>query len=201
VQGMKSDNYYRITTNRMLEAQIVVLDEPFKASSAIQHRSKRGRYHLTDPFHHFYFRFLRPHEAEIAYQPDSVLAEIQAGLRAFVGQTAWEELARIWVFRQGIQGTLPFKPEAIGSHWSRAVQADVVAVNWGERVVLVGECTWGADLVNRQVVRQLIEHTAQHHHSASRPWPELASDPGAVRAQRCHDRCPSADRLLIASSV
>src|SRR6266498_4571822 len=35
VQGMKQDNYYRITTNRMPEAQIVILDEPFKASSAI----------------------------------------------------------------------------------------------------------------------------------------------------------------------
>ncbi len=35
VQGLKQDNYRRITTNRMPEAQIVVLDEPFKASSAI----------------------------------------------------------------------------------------------------------------------------------------------------------------------
>jgi len=39
------------------------------------------------------------------------------------------------------------------------VQADVVAVSWRERVVLIGECKWGADRVNRQVVRQLIEHT------------------------------------------
>jgi MoxR-like ATPase len=31
VQGMKQDNYRRITTNCMLEAQIVVLDEPLKA--------------------------------------------------------------------------------------------------------------------------------------------------------------------------
>lgn len=88
-----------------------------------------------------------------------MLIEIQEGLRAFVGQTAWEELARTWVFRQGMQGTLSFKPEAIGSHWSRTVQADVVAVSWRERVVLVGECKWGADRVNRQIVRQLIEHT------------------------------------------
>jgi hypothetical protein len=58
-----------------------------------------------------------------------------------------------------VQGTLPFKPETIGSHWSRAVQADVVAVSWRERVMLVGECKWGTDLVNRQTVRQLIEHT------------------------------------------
>ncbi len=39
------------------------------------------------------------------------------------------------------------------------MQADVVAVSWRERVVLVGECEWGADRVNRQVVRQLLEHT------------------------------------------
>ena len=88
-----------------------------------------------------------------------MLTEIQAGLRAFVGQTAWEELARTWVLRQGIHGRLSFKPETIGSHWSRAVQADVVAVSWRERVVLVGECKWGTEQVNRQVVRQLLDHT------------------------------------------
>jgi uncharacterized protein len=83
-----------------------------------------------------------------------------------VGQTAWEELARTWVFRQGMHGTLSFKPEVIGSHWSRAVQADVVAVSWRERVVLVGECKWGTDRVNRQVVRQLIEQTLPNTISA-----------------------------------
>jgi AAA+ ATPase superfamily predicted ATPase len=139
---------------RLVERRVPVTVPP-----ALQHRSKQGRYHLTDPFHRFYFRFLRPREAEIAYQPDSVLAEIQAGLRAFVGQTAWEELARTWVFRQGMHGTLSFKPEAIGSHWSRAVQADVVAVSWRERVLLVAECKWGTDRVNRQLVRHLLEHT------------------------------------------
>ena len=141
------------------ELRLVERRVPATVPPALQHRSKQGRYHLTDPFHRFYFRFLRPREAEIAYQPDSVLAEIQAGLRAFVGQTAWEELARTWVFHQGIQGSLPFKPERIGSHWSRGVQADVVAVSWRERVVLVGECKWGTDRINRQVVRQLLEHT------------------------------------------
>jgi uncharacterized protein len=142
---------------RLVERRVPVTVPP-----ALQHRSKQGRYHLTDPFHRFYFRFLRPREAEIAYQPDSVLTDIQAGLRAFVGQTAWEELARTWVFRQGLRGALPFKPEAIGSHWSRVVQADVVALSWRERYALVGECKWSADAVNRQVVRQLLEHTLPH---------------------------------------
>ena len=39
------------------------------------------------------------------------------------------------------------------------MQADVVAVSWRERAVLVGECKWGTEKVNRQVVRQLLEHT------------------------------------------
>src|SRR5262249_54692147 len=74
------------------ELRLVERRVPATVPPALQHRSKQGRYHLTDPFHRFYFRFLRPREAEIAYQPDSVLTEIQSGLRAFVGQTAWEEL-------------------------------------------------------------------------------------------------------------
>jgi len=87
---------------------------------------------------------LQPNQAELSYQPDRVLPLIQQGLRAFVGQTAWEELARQWVWRRGMERALPFVPEVIGSHWSRKVQADVVAINWAARAVLVGECEWGA---------------------------------------------------------
>ena len=133
---------------------------PATVPPALQHRSKQGRYHLIDPFHRFYFRFLRPNQVEIAYQPDRVLELIQAGLRAFVGQTAWEELARTWVWLQGLRGALGFTPEVIGSHWDRSVQADVVAVSWREKIMLVGECKWGADAVTRQELRRLIEHTA-----------------------------------------
>lgn len=125
----------------------------------LRQRSKQGRYHLTDPFHRFYFRFLQPNQAELSYQPDRVLPLIQQGLRAFVGQTAWEELARQWVWRRGMEQALPFQPEIIGSHWSRQVQADVVAISWTTRAILVGECKWGTDAVDRQTVRDLLERT------------------------------------------
>ncbi|MCG8347508.1 MAG: hypothetical protein MI924_06975 [Chloroflexales bacterium] len=77
---------------RLVERRI-----PVTVASAKQRSSKQGRYHLSDPFHRFYFRFLQPNEAELSYQPDRVLTLIQQGLRAFVGGTAWEELAREWV--------------------------------------------------------------------------------------------------------
>jgi len=37
------------------------------------------------------------------------------------------------------------------------VQIDVVAVNWQERTVLLGECKWGTDQVSRDVIRNLLE--------------------------------------------
>ena len=70
--------------------------------------------------------------------------------------TAFEELGRQWVARQGQTGEMPFEVEEVGSHWSRQVQVDVVAVNWREKAILLGECKWGTGKVRRDVIRELI---------------------------------------------
>jgi hypothetical protein len=93
----------------------------------------------------------------VAYRPEQVLPHIREGLRAFVGLTAFEELSRQWVDEQGRAAKLPFEVQEVGSHWSREVQVDVVAVNWAERATLLGECKWGASAVDRRTVRELIE--------------------------------------------
>jgi AAA+ ATPase superfamily predicted ATPase len=132
---------------------------PATIPPAKQRIARQGRYHLSDPFMRFYFRFIHPQRDLASYAPERILPMLQNGLRAFVGQTAWEELARQWVWRQGMEGALPFKPEVIGSHWSRRVQANVVAISWAARAILVGECKWGTDAVNKQVVRDLLDRT------------------------------------------
>jgi hypothetical protein len=86
-----------------------------------------------------------------------VLPLIREGLRAFVGQTAFEELSRQWLVEQGQAGRLPFEPEEVGSHWSRQVQVDAVAVNWHQRSILLGECKWGTDQVGQDVIRETLE--------------------------------------------
>lgn len=141
----------RLQELRMIERRL-----PATISPAKQRVSKQGRYHLSDPFFRFYFRFLLPHLRSLA-SPDETLAHIRSELRSFVG-LAFEQLAREWVVKQGQAGLLPFTPEAVGSHWSRKVQVDVAAVNWQSQEILLGECKWGTDKVNRQVVRELIEH-------------------------------------------
>jgi len=142
----------QLQTLRLVEKRLPATIPPTQ-----QRIARQGRYHLSDPFFRFYFRFLQPYQSDLSYQPERVLPAIQQGLRAFVGQTAFEDLARQWVVEQGRTGGLPFAPQTVGSHWSRQVQVDVVAANFQSREVLVGECTWGADTVDRAVVRELVE--------------------------------------------
>ena len=81
---------------------------------------------------------------------------IAGQFRAFVGLTAFEDLCREWTLVQARAGRLPFLPEIVGSHWAKGAQVDVVAVNWQERVVLLGECKWGVVPVGRAVIRELV---------------------------------------------
>jgi AAA+ ATPase superfamily predicted ATPase len=122
-------------------------------------RTRQGRWRLRDPYLRFYFRFVQPNQRALELGlMDSVWASIREQLRAFIGMTAFEELSQAWVVAQAQQGQLPFAPEDVGSHWAADVQVDVVALNWRQKAVLLGECKWGASAVGRSVVADLIEH-------------------------------------------
>lgn len=150
-------NHLSAYLKQLEELKLIERRVPVTIRPLLRDRSKQGRYHLRDPFFRFYFRFLYPHAVDLSYQPERVLPAIQSGLRAFVGATVWEELARQWINTQYGSGAVPFAPEYIGSHWSRRVQVDVVAINWQARALLLGECKWGADPVDRTIVRELID--------------------------------------------
>lgn len=79
--------------------------------------------------------------------------------RAFVGMTAFEDLCREWMLVKARAGKLPMVPEVVGSHWSTDAQLDVVAVNWHDNTILLGECKWGVKAVGRAVIRELIDKT------------------------------------------
>jgi AAA+ ATPase superfamily predicted ATPase len=132
--------------NTLQELRLVERRLPVTQPKAERGRSRRGRYSLSDPYFRFYFQFL-----------EQVIEAVRRNLRAFVGVSAFEELAREWVQVQGKAGKLPFAPDAIGSHWSSRVQVDVVAINWKTHEIMLGECKWGTDRVDRQIVRELIE--------------------------------------------
>ncbi len=120
----------------------------------------RSRYHVSDPYLRFYFRFLDPHLDLIEQKQTNLLWErIREQFRAFIGLTTWEDLCREWVMLQANQGNLPFAVEIVGSHWSADVQVDIVAINWREKAILVGECKWGLKDVSRSIIREMREKT------------------------------------------
>lgn len=162
----------RLRELRLVERRLPVTVHPNK-----RRRSRSGRYHLLDPYFRFYFRFLAPHQDDLAYRPELVLPRIREGLRAFVGLMAFEELSRQWVLAQEQAGVLPFEVREVGSHWSRRVQVDVVAVNWTDHEILLGEAKWGTGAVGRSVIRDLIETKA----------PKVLKDlPGEGQAWQVH---------------
>ena len=143
--------------NTLQDLRLVERRLPVTQAKAERARSRSGRYHLSDPYFRFYFQFLEPFLSTSPFNPEQVIEAVRRNLRAFVGVSAFEELAREWVNVQGKAGKLPFTPDAIGGHWSSRVQVDVAAINWLTHDILLGECKWGTDRVDRQVVRELIE--------------------------------------------
>lgn len=142
---------------RLQDLKLVERRLPAAQAPALRRGSKSGRYHLADPYFRFYFRFIAPFHGYLPYESERVLARIRQDLRAFVGATAFEDLSRQWVVQRGVAGDLPLRPEIVGAHWSRKLQADVVAVDWSNRQLLLGECKWGDGRVDRQTVRELID--------------------------------------------
>jgi AAA+ ATPase superfamily predicted ATPase len=122
--------------------------------------TKISQYRLVDPYLRFYFRFIAPN-IELAEQElgDVLWNRISDQFRAFVGMTAFEDLCREWVLVKARAGKLPLVPEVVGSHWSAHAQVDIVALNWHEKEILLGECKWGVNPVGRTVIRELAEKT------------------------------------------
>jgi AAA+ ATPase superfamily predicted ATPase len=124
--------------------------------------SRNSRYHLADPYLRFYFRFIAPNLDLVEQELSDVLWErISDQFRAFIGATAFEDLCREWVLVQARARRLPLTPETIGSHWASDAQVDVVAINWHDRALLLGECKWGVQPVDISVIRELVEKTPQ----------------------------------------
>lgn len=143
---------------RLRELGFIQRELPATVPEARRPTSRLSRYVLADNYLRFYFRFIWPHQGLLEQGLDERLWElIGEQLRAFVGETAFEELCRQWVLVQARAGRLPFSPDRVGTHWGGGVQVDVVAVGWRERAALLGECKWGAEPMSRNVVRELIE--------------------------------------------
>lgn len=125
-------------------------------------KSRQGRFVITDAYLRFYFRFLRPYLGDIERgRLARVISLLRDHLTDFIGTHTFEELCREWTDISTDQGMLPFSPDRVGSHWSRTAQVDVVGINWRTKEILLGECKWGRQPVDRKVIDTLVDKTAK----------------------------------------
>jgi len=155
-----SSSYLSPYLKQLEELHLVRRRIPATTPPERREKTKTSQYHLTDPYLRFYFRFIAPNADLVEQELSHVLWDrISDQFRAFVGLTAFEDLCREWVLVKARAGKLPMVPELVGSHWSADAQVDVVAVNWHDKAILLGECKWGVDDVGRSVVRELVDKT------------------------------------------
>jgi AAA+ ATPase superfamily predicted ATPase len=139
--------------------ELRLIERRIRASVPVaQHEQARhARYFLSDPFLQFYYRFVAPNRSRIAQGLyDELERQFREQVRAFVGG-AFEELCRTWTLAQARAGGLPFSPEFVGSDWGPQHQADVVAVNWRDHQVLIGEAKWMDEPMDHKDWRQVVE--------------------------------------------
>ncbi len=125
-------------------------------------QSRLGRYHITDPYLRFYYRFLATRQEQLAMRAQArALEEIKRHLLDFIGTHTWEELCREWVLRAGDLGKLPLPPDQVGSVWTKDVQVDVVGINSMEKSLILGECKWRPQAIGRGTLSELIAKTPE----------------------------------------
>ncbi|MCO5206177.1 MAG: ATP-binding protein [Anaerolineae bacterium] len=159
VTGISSPNLSPYL-KRLVELGFVERRVPATIPFPQRRNTTRSRYHVSDPYLRFYFRFIEPNLELIEQGLTQLLWQrIQEQFRAFIGMTTWEELCREWILLQAGRDRLPFTVELVGSHWSTDAQVDVVAINWRDKAILLGECKWGLQPVGRKIIRELVAKT------------------------------------------
>ena len=123
-------------------------------------RSRQSRYHITDPYLRFYYRFLNSRQTQLALGiQEPALAEVSRHLLDFIGTHTWEEICREWVLRAGAAGKLPYLADQVGSYWDKSVQVDVVGINRMEKTLILGECKWSPKQIGDEVLTTLLGKT------------------------------------------
>jgi len=124
--------------------------------------SRSGRYHISDPYLRFYFRFLESRQEQLALGiQEQALAEISKHMIDFIGTYTWEEICREWTLRAGAAGSLPYLPDTVGSIWTADAQVDVVGFNSMEKTLILGECKWTRTPNDRKAISSLVEEKAE----------------------------------------
>ena len=158
--------------------------------------SRRAIYRLSDSLFRFWYRFVLPNRTAIERgMQRRVLRSVLEGMPGFCGPV-FEDVCAQWLWRCNADGSLPVEFGDLGHWWGNDPQLrekaeiDLVGVDDG-RTVLVGECKWRNEVLDRDVV-ETLEHRSGLVHARADSWLYAFSKSGftkgAVEEAASHGR-------------
>lgn len=136
--------------------------------------SRRAVYRLSDNLFRFWYHFVLPNRTAIERgMQRRVLRGVLEGLPAFCGPV-FEDVCAQWLWMRNADGSLPVEFDDLGRWWGNDPQLreeaeiDLVGTDGGH-IVLVGECKWRNEDLDRDVVKTL-EHRSMLVHAQTHSW-------------------------------
>lgn len=128
--------------------------------------ARRRRYRLADAFMRFWFRFVFPHQADLAagLPPEDHYDRNVAPFLPEHSAAAFEQICRAWV-RQKYRGTT----DTVGPWWGMArhdlrrtkvrltEEIDIIGAR-GSKVSVVGECRWQNQRMSLQALSDILDY-------------------------------------------
>lgn len=161
---------------------IVRRDVPYGEHSV---RSKRGLWHMADPFFAFWYRFVSPFTAAVERNDGSaVIAQVLTDepLETHTG-LQFETICQQWVEKEGHDGSLGFVAAYIGKWWGtdpvarERADVDVVAADAFGKEMLLGECKWRNTFDESEALRLLAQRADAFAGSARRTYMLFCKQP------------------------
>jgi AAA+ ATPase superfamily predicted ATPase len=113
-------------------------------------KSRNGRYHISDNFLKFWFRYIYPNLSSIGEGifNANVIKKDYSQYLGFV----FEDVCRQFLIKN-----MPFLFNKIGSWWHKDKEIDIVALNDQTKEILFGECKWQSNVNAEKLLTELKE--------------------------------------------
>jgi uncharacterized protein len=120
-------------------------------------KSRRGHYHITDPYLRFYYRFLATQTHVALGQSHQALKEISETIGPFIERYTWRDLCQEWLITASTQGDIAASFDRVGSAWTTKYFVDIVAIAQRARRLVMGTCHWTENPVDVDVLQALVK--------------------------------------------
>jgi hypothetical protein len=127
-------------------------------------------YRLNDGMFRFWYKFVYDNISAISMrQGEFVYAEIEPQINAFMGE-AFEDICKQWMWRENINGRLPFRFKDCGRWWGNnplrrtEQEIDLMAFGKDDTQTIFCECKWTNEKTTEQTIDGLIEKGSMFHY-------------------------------------